>query len=417
MKRSHGTSRRDFLATSAIAATAGFLGIGRNISYSNDKKKEATSGSQPIIERVLGRTGIRVPIVGMGVMNADNPALVRRAFELGVRHFDTAATYQRGRNEEMVGKVIEELKSRDAVTIATKIFLPENQRNRPAEKIKEYYMKVIDQSLERLRMDYVDILYLHNVFDLAWLNNPAVIEALQEIQAKKKTRYIGFTTHMNMNEIITDAIRSGVYDVVLTTFNYSLHDFGMFLETLTKAAEKGMGLVAMKTQCQQPWYKENNPKETQKFYEGEIVNSALLKWVLRHEYIACAVPGYTAFTQLEEDIPVAHSLEYTETEKKFLEDRNVTLGMNSVCRLCGECIPTCPRKADIPNILRTHMYAASYGNFHHARHTLDSIPIERSINVCVSCTTCTAQCVRRVDIARRVDELKTMYMGRVGERA
>ena len=60
----------------------------------------------------------------MGVMNADNPALVKRSFEMGVRHFDTASGYQKGRNEEMLGSVIKELKVRDQVIIATKIPRP-----------------------------------------------------------------------------------------------------------------------------------------------------------------------------------------------------------------------------------------------------------------------------------------------------
>ena len=410
MDTTHRTSRRTFLTTSALAATAGILGIDCHRSVSGTMKQEPPVATGPVIERVLGRTGIRIPIVGMGVMNADNPALVRRAYELGVRHFDTAANYQRGRNEEMLGKVVEELRARDKVTIATKIYVPHQQRKQTAAQIKQYHMKGIDECLQRLRTDYVDILYSHNVEDLEWLNHPAIIEALQEMQAKKKTRWIGFTSHGNMNEMVADATRSGIYDVVLMTFNYSLFEYAEYIDTLKKASEKGIGLVAMKTQCQQSWYKEGNPAPVQKFYEGEISNSALLKWVLRHEFVACAIPGYTTFQQLEEDIPVNHSLDYTETEKKFLGDRNVMLGMNSVCRLCGQCVPTCPRNVDIPTILRTHMYAAEYGNFHHARHTIDTIPVERSIGRCASCTTCSARCVRSVNIARRIDELKSLYV-------
>jgi uncharacterized protein len=409
MKTKHTTNRRTFLATSAFAATAGLLGIGRNGPTTEDTRKNSSGENQPIIERILGRTGIKVPIVGMGVMNAENPALVRRAYELGVRHFDTAAVYQRGRNEEMLGKVIEELQARDKATIATKIFAPEEVRRQSAAQIKQYHMKVIDESLQRLKTDYVDVLYSHNVEDLGWLNHPAVVESLQEIRAKKKTRSIGFTAHSNMNEMVADAIRSGVYDVVLLTINYSLFEYGEYLETLRKASEKGIGLVAMKTQCHQPWYKEYLPESTRKFYDGEIRNSALLKWVLRHDFISCAVPGYTTFSQLEEDIPAGQSLEYTDAEKKFLGDRNVTLGMNSVCRMCGECVATCPRNVDIPNLLRAHMYAAEYGNVHHARHTIDTIADERSIAQCVSCTVCSARCVHTVNIARRVDELKSLY--------
>jgi predicted aldo/keto reductase-like oxidoreductase len=409
METKRTTSRRTFLATSAFAATAGLLGIGRNGPSTDDAEKDAPGKNQPILERTLGKTGIKVPIIGMGVMNAENPALVHRSYELGVRHFDTAAVYQRGRNEEMLGKVLGELRARDKTTIATKIFAPEELRKQSAAQIKQYHLKVIDESLQRLRTDYVDILYSHNVEDLVWLNHPAVIESLQEIKAKKKTRSIGFTAHANMNEMVADAIRSGIYDVILLTFNYSLFEYGEYIDTLKKAAEKGIGLVAMKTQCHQPWYKEYLPGSVQKFYDGEISNSALLKWVLRHDFISCAVPGYTTFSQLEEDIPAGQSLDYTDAEKKFLGDRNVTIGMNSVCRMCGQCVPTCPRKVDIPNLLRTHMYAAEYGNVHHARHTIDIISEGRSIDQCTSCAACSARCVHAVDIARRIDELKSLY--------
>jgi len=58
--------------------------------------------------------------VSMGVMNADVPGILRRSYELGIRHFDTAAVYQNGRNEEMVGIVIKEMGIRDKVVISTK---------------------------------------------------------------------------------------------------------------------------------------------------------------------------------------------------------------------------------------------------------------------------------------------------------
>ncbi len=67
------------------------------------------------------------------------------------------------------------------------------------------------------------------------------------------------------------------------------------------------------------------------------MHTALLKWVLRHEQIATAVPGFTTFEQLQTDIKVAYTLDYTADEKKFLEDHNVKLAIQSVCRFCGEC--------------------------------------------------------------------------------
>ena len=74
-----------------------------------------------IIFREPGKTGIRLPVINMGLMNADNPTILKKAYEAGIRHFDTAWGYQNGRNEIMVGNVIKEPEVRDKVIIATKI--------------------------------------------------------------------------------------------------------------------------------------------------------------------------------------------------------------------------------------------------------------------------------------------------------
>ena len=53
-------------------------------------------------------------IISMGVMNTLDPVLVKRSYEIGVRHFDTAAVYARGRTEEMLGSVIKGLGARES---------------------------------------------------------------------------------------------------------------------------------------------------------------------------------------------------------------------------------------------------------------------------------------------------------------
>jgi len=399
--------RREFL-TASVGALAGVVSLSKKaVLLETGQNREEQKKN--FIYRTLGKTGHKIPVVNMGVMNADNPELVRRAYELGMRHFDTAHGYQRGRNEEMVGRIlVEELKVRDKVVIATKINIRPPQRSLPAEQIRETHQKAIDLSLLRLKTDYVDILYSHDVADPGWLKNPALIDSLLEIKNQKKARFIGFSTHQNMDAVIKAAMEMKVYDVILTTFNYSLYDYSEYLTTLRKAAEQGIGLIAMKTQCQQPWYKEGSPEEVKKFYEGKILHTALLKWVLHHEFITCAVPGFTTFDQLNEDITVASNLEYTDEEKRFLEDRLVKAQMSAVCRMCGECLPTCPGGVDIPEVLRAHMYAAEYGNLYEARETLGGINPGRSIGACSDCRTCVARCARGVNIGRRVNQIKNL---------
>jgi predicted aldo/keto reductase-like oxidoreductase len=361
-----------------------------------------------VLSRTLGKTGMRIPIVSMGVMNSSDPALVRRACERGIRHFDTAASYGRGRNEEMIGKVIKELDMRDETLIATKVprISPSVLKQMRNEQSKAYFLDHLEQSLKRLQTDYVDMIYLHDAQSAEYLQNEGFRSAMETAKSQKKALSVGFSVHKNMIECLNEASRDGFYDVALTAFNYSMHENRELIDSMEKAANKGIGIIAMKTQCSQPWYQ---PAESHEFYEGHIMQTALLKWVLRHEFISTAVPGLQNFKELEEDFSVSYNLDYTEEEKKFLQDRNIKIGMRSVCQQCGSCVSTCPLGVDIPALIRTHMYAAYYTNFFQAKDTLNEIQEGKGLDACVSCETCRAKCVNRVDIDRRINELKVIY--------
>ncbi|MEJ2629542.1 MAG: 4Fe-4S dicluster domain-containing protein [bacterium] len=182
-----------------------------------------------------------------------------------------------------------------------------------------------------------------------------------------------------------------------------------YVNILKKAAAQGIGLVAMKTQCSQYWYQQYLPESQQKYYKGEMLHTAMLKWALQKDFITTAIPGYTNFREMEEDFSVAYDLTLTPEEKKFLDDRNVKYSLG-YCQQCRECIATCPKKVNIPDLMRTHMYAACYSNFYQARDTIDDIPSERGLSACRSCGNCVAVCKNNIDIKKRIDELMVMYV-------
>ncbi|HAR36034.1 MAG TPA: hypothetical protein DCR87_03860, partial [Acidobacteria bacterium] len=108
MKKS-ALNRRDFLRvglTGLVTTGAAGLLLADDKKQKQEAKKQSTtaSGPQPpggrregFIYRTLGRTGVVLPVVSMGVMNSDNPELVRAALDSGLVHLDTAHGYQRGR--------------------------------------------------------------------------------------------------------------------------------------------------------------------------------------------------------------------------------------------------------------------------------------------------------------------------------
>lgn len=407
--------RRKFLGKSTkqlallnIAGIASATSFAKDHSNVRDKNQDVRDQSE-IRHRLLGKTGISLPIVNMGVMNANNPGLVRGAWDSGMRLFDTAWVYQNGNNEKMVGSVLRELNvKREDVIIATKIDLAKPGPTTGKEG-KKLFLQRFGESLSRLQMDYADILYYHSVSSPEETNDPFINEAFTELKEKKKIRFAGFSTHSYWPDLVLDAASRKFYDVILLTFNYGMYQDQKVFDALKQAYQAGIGLIAMKTQCQQDWYKRNLPVEQQKFYEGAIMNSALLKWALRCEYITTAIPGFTNYQQLNEDIAVAYDLEYTKEEEQFFNSREIKLAIQSVCRHCGECVSTCPNGADIPDLMRTHMYSASYGNPLMARLTLSRIAEGRGLDVCRDCSVCTSRCSLMVPIADRIRELKDIY--------
>jgi predicted aldo/keto reductase-like oxidoreductase len=295
--------------------------------------------------------------------------------------------------------------------VTTKILVDRNlwSPGTGAERKKQFYAR-FEQSLERLQMDYVDMLMIHDVSNIEEVNDPYIIEAMQDLKDKGRIRFPAFSSHVYWPELLTAAADKGFYDVALLAFNYAMANDDASFKAMKYASEKGIGLIAMKTQCQQAWYKQGLPAESQQFYEGAIMHSALLKWVLNQDFITTAVPGFATFEQMQTDLEVGCDLNYTPEERTFLEDHNVKLALNSVCRFCGGCKGTCPHGVDIPSLMRTHMYALSYGNLHMTKNTMKNIEKGCGLETCSECNECVAQCRNNVQIASRLGELKEVMI-------
>lgn len=404
MKVKPGFNRRDFLIRSAQGlGTLGMLHAGSALGDDSAEKDK----SHPIIHRTFGKTGLQIPVVSMGVMNASLPEVVRRSYDLGVRHFDTAWNYQRGLNERMVGNVIKELDVRKEVIIATKTLVRELRDTQDPGKIRDIFLKRFQESLDRLQMKYVDILYMHAVQHESQLTNEGIVQAMQEIKGQGRARFIGFSSHTNMPAMIELGIEMGIWDAMLVSYNVGMADWTEMNQALDKAHKKGIGLVAMKTQAGGRWWRDSKQKDHK--LNEELNHSAMLKWVLNQKWFTTAIPGYTTLEQMRENVAVASSLDYTEEEKTFLENQEIKLGLG-FCRQCGECRSSCPQKVDVPELMRASMYAFQYHNSDQTDLTLKEQ--QQSLESCRECRTCTVQCSHGVAVQSRLaalQQLNTVY--------
>ena len=141
--------RRKFLTASlGGAVAAGLSGLYPQIVLAQESDKAATE-KKKLITRKLGRTGMEIPIVSMGVGGTNNPALIQAAYEKGVRMFDTAANYAFGRNEQMLGNTISKIGDRENVIIATKCMIPQQRQLLTPENAEQQITNMINGSLKK----------------------------------------------------------------------------------------------------------------------------------------------------------------------------------------------------------------------------------------------------------------------------
>jgi hypothetical protein len=254
-------------------------------------------------------------------------------------------------------------------------------------------------------MDHVDILYYHLVDTLEDLRAEGPLQALAELKKEGKARSIGLSTHRG-SLVLPAAAKMGLFDVGLAALNYTMASDQNLLDALESSARAGMGIIAMKTQAgglsrPDPGLPKDLPLHSQ---------TALLKWALHHPFVATAIPGATTYDQVDQNFSVASNLEYTDDEKSFLASRTFS-AQAQYCRLCAQCLSDCPKSADIPTLMRSHMYAVQYSNRELARFTLSSIEAGRGLDVCRSCGECPVACRHDVNIGMKIAHLKTAELG------
>ena len=152
----------------------------------------------------LGRTGLDVSKLALGCMSYGAPVseqfcwvleepearkVIKHAVNQGINFFDTANCYSNGVSEEILGRAVKDFMHREDVVISTKVFV--EMRNRPngGGLSRKEIMYEVEQSLRRLGLDYVDILYIHR-----WDYNTPIEEtmrALNDLVTDGKVRYLG----------------------------------------------------------------------------------------------------------------------------------------------------------------------------------------------------------------------------------
>jgi predicted aldo/keto reductase-like oxidoreductase len=393
-------NRRKFLK-SGIAGAAGMVVLSDEIVGAGPSIRD-----KKIIFRTLGKTGIKVPVIGMGVMNANNPALVKAAMDKGITFFDTANSYQNGRNEEMLGLVFKDY-PRNSFIIATKIEPTgvDLKTGLPTSATTaEDFLEKFNTSLKRLRMEYVDILYLHEALSAEMVSFKPIVKVMQQLKKEGRTKYIGVSTH-NLPKIIDAMVDAGTWDVVLTTYNFlnteliranSEPPVYNMDNAIKKASDAGLGIVAMKALAGGGFLDKARTKP--------INTTAAIKWVLSNPNVHITIPGMTSFDQLDLNVRIMEDITLNDQEKKDITIAQTETGL--YCISCNNCIPNCRLNLPVPKIMRAYMYAYGYANHELAYTLLTSL--SAGDNPCFTCGTCSVTCTKNFNVKEKITDISRL---------
>jgi predicted aldo/keto reductase-like oxidoreductase len=287
---SNDLSRRKFLERIGLGTAAGAsLSLLKEVAAAEPAKVET------LPSRLLGRTGANVSILAFGcgsrfLMYQDEDkalAALNRALDLGITYLDTAYAYGDGKSESRVGQVM--ATRRREVWLATKI----------PDRTRDAFLRRLEGSLKRLRVDHVDLVHIHGLgqaADLAKVEAPGgALKGALEAREQKMARFIGMTSHTN-GEVFAQAIQRHDLDCVQMALNASRN--GRFEElALPAARRKNLGIIAMKVTGQEYLLGRGS---------GKSDIGSLLRYSLSLP-VTAAVVGMPRLEMLEHNIEVARS--------------------------------------------------------------------------------------------------------------
>ena len=298
--------------------------------------------------RQLGSSDLQISEISLGswltysggVEREKAAACVEKAFEVGINFIDTANIYGKGAAETFLGEVLEN-KPRDSYVLATKLFFPMTDTDSGLSRVQIH--KQLNDSLKRLKTDYVDLYQCHRYDENTPL--PETMIALSEVVQEGKARYIGFS-EWNAAQIKAAVEIIGIEKFVSSQPQYSMVWREPEAEIFPLCADNGIGQIVWsplgqgvltgKYQAGQPVPKDSRAaNETMNVFIDRLLDDKILTaverlkplaerenlsmaqlalaWVLRDERVSSAIIGATKPEQIADNAAASGVKLSTET--------------------------------------------------------------------------------------------------------
>jgi L-glyceraldehyde 3-phosphate reductase len=326
--------------------------------------------------RRCGRSGLQLPAVSLGLWQnfgherplASSRAIVRRAFDLGITHFDLANNYgpPYGSAEENFGRIFRDdlAPYRDELVISTKAGYDMWPGPYGEWGSRKYLLASLDQSLRRMGLDYVDIFYSHRHDPETPLEE--TMGALDTAVRQGKALYVGISSYSARHTAEAAAILRGLgTPLLIHQPSYSMLNRWIEPDLLDVLGDEGVGCIVFSPLAQgmlTDKYLDGIPEGSRASQDGSLSPSLLtdeamakiralndvaarrgqtlaqmaLAWTLRDPRVTSTLVGVSSLEQLEGNVAAAERLDFTEDELAEIDRHATDSGINLWARSSSE---------------------------------------------------------------------------------
>ncbi|KPJ78728.1 MAG: aldo/keto reductase [Deltaproteobacteria bacterium SG8_13] len=355
-------NRRSFLKAAGLAGLGSMLGPMAESESALGAKKPAAD-NLPLPKRPFGRTGESVAMLSLGGMFdiPNNQLLLKQAVRWGVTYWDTAHSYGGGNSEKGIGKYFSR-------------FPEDRRRIFLVTKSGAWTLKGMNRhlhaSLETMQTDTIDLFFVHGINDIGEMSDD-IKRWSEKMKSEGKIRFIGFSTHSNMEECLREASALGWIDGIMMTYNYRLMHTDRMRAAVDACAKAGIGLTAMKTQGggQVRTHTETELTLAGRFVQKGFTNGqAKLKAVWENPQIASICSQMPNLSLLSANVAAAaDQTRLGETDHRLLQQYAAETRSDycaGCTRICGSALR---QAVPVGDVMRCLMYSRSYGDHQRAR--------------------------------------------------